>query len=359
MAADYVWLLEHDAAGWNDFVRTTLLPPTSKATLNLRGIELPGADLSGRDFRCVDLTGANFKDAKLNRANFGFASLRHANLVGASCCEAFFHTTDLTGADLAEATLFDARFVDRTDLTDARLVGALLWWAMFRRASIVRTDFAGAKAQSTVWADVDLCAARNLENMIHSGPSPIGLNTVTASRGQIPEVFLRGCGVPDEMIAYVCSLGRSRQPLELYSCFISYSSKDDEFCQRLHNDLQAAGVRCWFAPEDLKIGDRLRDEIEGAIRLHDKLLLVLSDTSVNSSWVRTEVGAAFEREERERKQVLFPIRLDDAVLDSPTAWAADIRRQRHVGNFTQWRDHNRYRKAFDRLLRDLRAPPTT
>jgi hypothetical protein len=99
----------------------------------------------------------------------------------------------------------------------------------------------------------------------------------------------------------------------VYSCFISYSSEDEEFCQRLHNDLQAAGVRCWFAPEDLKIGDRFHDEIEGAIRRHDKLLLVLTETSVGSDWVRTEVESALERKHRERKEVLFPVCLDDAI----------------------------------------------
>jgi hypothetical protein len=57
--------------------------------------------------------------------------------------------------------------------------------------------------------------------------------------GNIPEVFLRGCGVADEVIAYVRSLGQSANPIELYSCFISYSSKDQEFCERLLRDLRA------------------------------------------------------------------------------------------------------------------------
>jgi hypothetical protein len=27
----------------------------------------------------------------------------------------------------------------------------------------------------------------------------------------------------------------------------------------------------------------------------------------------------------------------------------------HVGDFTSWKDHDSYRQAFDRLLRDLKA----
>jgi hypothetical protein len=36
-------------------------------------------------------------------------------------------------------------------------------------------------------------------------------------------------------------------------------------------------------------------------------------------------------------------------------WAADIRRQRHIGDFTRWQEHDVYQQAFDRLLRDLKA----
>jgi hypothetical protein len=42
---------------------------------------------------------------------------------------------------------------------------------------------------------------------------------------------------------------------DFYSCFISYSSLDEPFALRIHADFQVAGVRCWFAPEDLKIGE--------------------------------------------------------------------------------------------------------
>ena len=96
------------------------------------------------------------------------------------------------------------------------------------------------------------------------------------SEGKIPEAFWREAGVPDEFITYMGSLvGRA---IEFYSCFISYSSKDQDFAERLHADLQAKGVRCWFAPEDVQGGRKLHEQIEQAIRLYDKLLLVLSPT---------------------------------------------------------------------------------
>jgi len=62
-----------------------------------------------------------------------------------------------------------------------------------------------------------------------------------------------------------------------------------------------------------------------------------------------------EREDRENRTVLFPIRIDEAVMDAPQQWAAEIRSTRHTGDFSNWKDHDFYLKAFDRLLLDLQA----
>jgi hypothetical protein len=222
------------------------------------------------------------------------------------------------------------------------------------RAFLGGANLAKAVTWSTTFADTDLSHVRGLERVLHVGPSTIGIDTIYKSKGNIPEVFLRGCGVPEEFILYMRSL--AGKVTESYSCFISYSSKDNDFAQRLHADLQAQNVRCWFAPEDLKIGDRFRMRIDEAIRIHDKLLLVLSENSVKSAWVEKEVETAFEKERRQdNKPVLFPIRLDDAVMQTDQAWAADIRRTRHIGDFTHWKDHDAYQQAFERLLRDLKA----
>jgi hypothetical protein len=56
-----------------------------------------------------------------------------------------------------------------------------------------------------------------------------------------------------------------------------------------------------------------------AIRLRDKLLLILSEHSIKSDWVEDEVTRAFEEERKRDQIVLFPIRLDDAVKDTNEA----------------------------------------
>jgi hypothetical protein len=82
--------------------------------------------------------------------------------------------------------------------------------------------------------------------------------------------------------------------------------------------------------------------------------VVLSEHSIHSAWVEKEVEMAFEEEGKRQKTVLFPVRLDAAVMETDQAWAADIRRTRHIGDFENWKDHDAYQQAFERLLRDLK-----
>jgi hypothetical protein len=141
---------------------------------------------------------------------------------------------------------------------------------------------------------------------------------------------------------------------EYHSCFISYSSRDHDFAERLNANLREARVPCWFAAHDLPIGAKTWDAIDDAIRFRDKLLVILSDAPIDSDWVEDEVSKAFA-EERERKTiVLFPIRIDDAVMTTREPWARKLLDQRHIGDFRQWSDPAEYSQALMLLLRDLK-----
>jgi TIR domain len=189
-----------------------------------------------------------------------------------------------------------------------------------------------------------------LETCRHLAPSIIDHRTLERS-GHLPLVFLRGVGLPDKFIDYLPSL--LNHALKHYSCFISYSTKDDDFAKRIHTDLQNSGVRCWFAPHDMPVGAKIWDAIDEEIKLRDKLLLILSRNAIDSNWVEDEVQKAFA-EERERKQpVLFPIRIDDTVMETPEPWARKLRDQRSIGDFRYWKDHDAYKDSFERVVRAL------
>jgi hypothetical protein len=224
---------------------------------------------------------------------------------------------DLSGADLSDAYLYNA-------------------------------DLSGADLEFAVLGDVDLSTVRGLETVKDFGPSTIGIDTIYCSQGKIPEAFLKKAGVPYSFIDYTRSLVGS--PIDYYSCFISYSSKVQAFAERLYADLQSKGVRCWFAPHVMRIGDEIRSRIDETIRIHDKLLLVLSESSLASNWVKKELETAFEKEAQQQKLVLFPVRVDDTVMHTQEAWAADIRRMRHIGDLTRWKGHDEYQQSFARCF---------
>lgn len=318
--------------------------------------DLSGAQLSGMDLRRYHFTGswmvgADMRDTNLSATYFGWANLNGANLAGANLVAANFENAEMRGCCLSKSYPSLTRFygvnLDAAEFRECRLLNTDFSFASLRQARFAQVTFA-----STVFNNTDLRGAEGLESCQHEGPSSLDTATMMKS-GVLPTVFLRGAGVPEQFVTYMRSLVSTS--IDFYSCFISHSHKDDALAQRLHADLQDKGVRCWFALDDMKIGDEIRPRIDESIRIHDKLLLVLSEHSISSSWVKDEVEAALEKERRQSNTVLFPITLDDAVWDSNEAWAAKIRRERHIGDFRQWKDHDDYMGAFGQLLRDLKV----
>ncbi len=145
---------------------------------------------------------------------------------------------------------------------------------------------------------------------------------------------------------------------EFYSCFISYSSKDDKFAVKLYDALQEAGIRCWLDKHEIRVGDELQSKINEGIRLWDKVLLLCSKDSLTSSWVRKEITRAVEKEvtmERERGQrvlAILPLDLDGFLFDRGKCefdWAADMRARR-AARFAGWQENER---LFDLQLNDV------
>jgi TIR domain len=110
-------------------------------------------------------------------------------------------------------------------------------------------------------------------------------------------------------------------------------------------------------------GKKLHQQIDEAIRLYDRLLLILSKASMSSEWVKTEIATARKRESREHRRMLFPVAL--VSFDTVRDWecfdadagkdsAREIR-EYFIPDFSDWKNHDRYQKAFKRLLKDLKA----
>jgi hypothetical protein len=105
----------------------------------------------------------------------------------------------------------------------------------------------------------------------------------------------------------------------------------------------------------LPIGAKTWDAIDEAIRLRDKLLVILSEASLGSDWGEDEVSKGLAEERSREQVVLLPIRIDNEVMSTAEPWAVKLRDQRNIGDFRQWKKPAEYQKSLDRLLRDLKT----
>jgi TIR domain/Pentapeptide repeats (8 copies) len=319
------------------------------------------ADLSNADLHEMNLSGVNFFRVSLNGCNLRGADLSGADLSHASLWRSDLRETNCTGADFDQCYLAGANFsganLDGADLSEADLSEIDLSWA-----NVNGSDFDFAFLWGATFLGTDLSTAKNIDTIQHQGPSTVDLDTIYKSKGKLPAKFLRGVGVPDDFITFISSLTTNSS--NFYTCFISYSTKDQDFADRLYADLQEKGVRCWFAPHDIRGGRKLHEQIDEAIRLNDKVLLILSPHSMQSEWVKTEIAKARKRELRYKQRILFPIRL--APFETLRDWecfdadagkdsAREIR-EYFIPDFSNWEDHDFYQEAFRRLIADLKSP---
>ena len=165
------------------------------------------------------------------------------------------HQVDLSEANLSEADL-NAAILRLTDLSGAKLLYTALDGANFERAVV----------GSTIFAAVDLSSCSGLDSVEHVARSTLGVDSIIRSKGRIPEIFLRGVGLPDGSITQIPSL--VWEGIQFFSCFISYSSADKE-----------CGIHFW-----------------------EKFLLCASKNSLTSRWVENEIKTTLEKEWALRKK---------------------------------------------------------
>jgi len=150
-----------------------------------------------------------------------------------------------------------------------------------------------------------------------------------------------------------------------HSCFISHSHADKPFARKLHDTLQAHGVRCWLDEKELLPGQDLHDEIEKGVRRADRLILVCSQNSLKGSWwVDAEVTAALEKEQKltkdrgEKALVLIPLDLDGYLFSDDVHGKAATIRSRVAGDFKEWEDDEaKFERELERLVRALNVDP--
>jgi hypothetical protein len=336
---------------------------------SLQFADLSYADLSFANLRSANLSWANLSrthlyECDLNEANLTEVNLTNANLRRANLSKVELYNADLTNVDLREANLSDA------NLTGVSLKYALLEATNFSRTVLNRSNFVSSICSLTIFAGVDLSTAIGLERIQHYESSTLGIDTLFTSRGKIPEIFLRSCGIPETLITYLPVLMSTA--IDFYSCFISYSHVDQSFARRVHETLQGRGIRCWLDEKEVLPGDDIYKEIDRGIRYWDKVLLCCSEKSLTGWWVDHEIDKAFNKERElmkdrgEKVLALIPLDLDGYLFSdeckAKSPKSAEIR-NRIAGNFNGWESDNPlFEREIEKVIRALRtdggkAPP--
>jgi hypothetical protein len=98
------------------------------------------------------------------------------------------------------------------------------------------------------------------------------------------------------------------------SIFLSYSSMDKPFVEKLAEDLKRGGVDVWFDLFEMKIGDSLIAKIKAGINQSDYIGVILSPRSVNSTWVREELNMAIAQEIASQSIKVLPILIENCEI---------------------------------------------
>lgn len=120
--------------------------------------------------------------------------------------------------------------------------------------------------------------------------------------------------------------------------FISYAKEDRQFAETLAQSLGEEGFDVWW-DHDIPTGSTFDAVIEKAIKDANCVIVLWSENSINSEWVRIEAAEGKER------NILIPILIADVEI--PFAF-----RRRQTADLCNW-SHGKPDPCYDRLISDI------
>jgi hypothetical protein len=346
--------------------------------VNLERSDFTGINLASCTFDKAQLTGAKFIGAQLARADFSRLTgdysydditARGISFKDAQLWRAILDGADLRDGDFTRANLHGTSFLS-SDLRGADLSKSSPWHVRFDRAHLERCTFDRADMGFCTFCAFDLSHAMGLGTVNNGMCTSVGTDALQATmRGLVGEPpdrvqevsrFLQKCGVPDSLLSWA----KAQATVSDHYCsvFISYSHADEAFAAKLYKRLLREHITAWYAPEDISPGVKIHEQVIRAIHSHDKLIVILSENSMQSDWVETEIRSARRREANEHRRILFPVAL--APMASIQRWecfdsdtgrdlAVDVR-EYFIPDFSQWEDEAVFEQKCASVLRGLK-----
>ena len=309
---------------------------------NMAGCTLGRTDLSNSALRLADLRGAD-----LSYANLSYADLEKANLSGTDLTQTDLSWANLSGADLRDARIIGAN-LDMADLTGADLRGATII-----KPRLNSTSLSGAVCGVTIFANCDLTRVIGLEDVRHSGPSMISLDTLSRSKGQVPARFLEGAGVAPVLIAAQDAIRLSGTT---YTRVLLLGSENDaEFAAKVRSSLADAQVPSWIIAADdeasLQSGEITLDKAV----YYDRLVLLCTAESLENPHTSRYFGSLMNGSGSALGDTLITVAADDIFYQREDRLCSGLR-DGVVVDFRGWEDEVRYREAMTTLVREISGP---
>lgn len=101
---------------------------------------------------------------------------------------------------------------------------------------------------------------------------------------------------------------------KIYDIFLSHSSVDKEFTDKLHGLLELSGFHVWYDEKRLMGSTQLLSGLPKYIDDSEAFIVVLSQNSCKSSWVQDEYGYARGLMDKGELKTIIPIVIDDCEI---------------------------------------------
>jgi len=99
--------------------------------------------------------------------------------------------------------------------------------------------------------------------------------------------------------------------------FISHAHQDKWFADQIVTLLDQLGVKSWYDTVELFIGDNLLQKIHEGLADCSHLIVILSNHSINSKWVKEELGSFYTEYVSGKKMKVYPFLLEDIGEQMP------------------------------------------
>ncbi|GAA1365387.1 toll/interleukin-1 receptor domain-containing protein [Streptomyces beijiangensis] len=325
----------------------------------------------------TDLSDCTFDGCHFERVNAVQSDFIDARFQGCTIESTAFYSSDFfratftasrCGSNFREAFFVQAQFLEMAFFGSV-FEEAVFGFNVFEKTLLAATTFNSSRVLGPSRFDAATVAnalALNIfvlnRNKKEDPSEQVALESVRAIRS-LAEFFVAS-GVDPGTVHARLKGSLFEAPSAHPSVFISYSARDTEFASMLQSRLDREGIDAWFAPHDIQGGRTVQEQLIHEIQERSGVVLILSEASMASAWVTTEILLALQSERQTGRRMLFPVRLVDEdrlrswhMVDTEEGYSVAHRlREDPIPDFSPERTEEEMEDAFITLLRNLRGP---